>query len=41
LRTQMLDGSRQTLSAKDLQLVTITDDPAHAAELCLAAMPPH
>ena len=41
LRTQMLDGPRQTLSAKDLQLVTITDDPAHAAELCLAAMPPH
>jgi predicted Rossmann-fold nucleotide-binding protein len=40
LRTQMLDGPRQTLSAKDLQLVTITDDPAHAAELCLAALPP-
>ena len=41
LRTQMLDGPRQTLSAKDLQLVTITDDPTHAAELCLAAMPSH
>jgi len=39
LRTQMLDGERQTLSAQDLQLVTITDDPAHAAELCLAAVP--
>ena len=40
LRSQMLDGPRQTLGAKDLQLVTITDDPAHAAELCLAVMPP-
>jgi len=39
LRMQMLDGPRQTLSAKDLQLVTLTDDPAHAAELCLAAVP--
>lgn len=40
LRAQMLDGPRQTLSAEDLELVTITDDPAHAAELCLAAIPP-
>ena len=39
LRAQMLDGPRQTLSAEDLELVTITDDPAHAAELCLAAIP--
>src|SRR5581483_7231604 len=36
LRAQMLDGPRQTVSAKDLHLVTITDDPAHAVELCLA-----
>ena len=39
LRAQMLDGPRQTLSAEDLRLVTITDDPVHAAELCLAAVP--
>jgi len=37
LKAQMLDGPRQTVSAADLQLVTITDDPAHATELCLAA----
>jgi hypothetical protein len=37
----MLDGQRQTVSAEDLQLVTITDDPAHAAELCLAAVASH
>lgn len=41
LRAQMLDGQRQTVSAKDLQLVTITDDPAHAAELCLTAVSSH
>jgi len=39
LRAQMLDGPRQTVSAKDLHLVTITDDPAHAVELCLATVP--
>ena len=38
LRAQMLEGDRQTVSAEDLQLVTITDDPAHAAELSLAAV---
>lgn len=37
LKAQMLDGARQTVSAADLQLVTITDDPAHATELCLRA----
>jgi uncharacterized protein (TIGR00730 family) len=41
LRAQMLDGQRQTVSAKDLQLVTMTDDPTHAAELCLAAVSSH
>jgi uncharacterized protein (TIGR00730 family) len=39
LRMQMLDGPRQTLSAQDLALVTITDDPTYAAKLCLAAIP--
>ncbi len=39
LRAQMLDGPRQTLSAEDLELVTITDDPTYAAKLCLAALP--
>lgn len=34
LRAQMLAGPRQTVSAEDLDLVTITDDPAHAAALC-------
>lgn len=34
----MLTGSRQTISPKDLDLVTITDDPAEAARLAL--MPP-
>jgi hypothetical protein len=38
MRAQMLDGPRQTVSAEDLQLVTITDDPVHAAELCLASI---
>jgi predicted Rossmann-fold nucleotide-binding protein len=37
LKTQMLTGPRQTVSAEDLDLVTITDDPGHAAELCIAA----
>ena len=39
LRAQMLEGPRQTLSAEDLELVTITDDPTHAVDLCLAAVP--
>jgi uncharacterized protein (TIGR00730 family) len=41
LRAQMLEGPRQTVDAEDLQLVTITDDPTHAAELCLSAIPTH
>ncbi len=39
LRAQMLDGPRQTISAGDLDLVTITDDPAEAARLCLLPPP--
>ena len=37
LKTQMLAGPRQTVSAEDLDLVTITDDPEHAVALCVAA----
>jgi len=37
LKTQMLAGPRQTVSAEDLDLVTITDDPGQAAALCIAA----
>jgi predicted Rossmann-fold nucleotide-binding protein len=36
LKTQMLAGPRQTVSVEDLDLVTITDDPSHAAALCMA-----
>ncbi len=32
----MLSGSRQTISAQDLDLVTLTDDPAEAARIALA-----
>jgi predicted Rossmann-fold nucleotide-binding protein len=35
LKAQMLDGPRQTIGPEDLQLVTMTDDPDHAAHLCL------
>ena len=35
LKAQMLDGPRQTISPEDLHLVTMTDDPDHAARLCL------
>ncbi len=35
IREQMHDGQRQTISLSDLNLVTITDDPAHAAALAL------
>lgn len=35
IRQQMHDGERQTISLTDLNLVTITDDPAHAAQLAL------
>ncbi|MGE0821593.1 MAG: LOG family protein [Candidatus Binatia bacterium] len=37
LKTQMLDGKRRTVSEQDLNLVTLTDDPRHAVDLCLAA----
>jgi predicted Rossmann-fold nucleotide-binding protein len=37
LKTQMFAGPRQTVSAEDLDLVTITDDPGHASALCVAA----
>ena len=37
LRAQMVAGTRKTIDEEDLQLVIITDDPAHAAELCLGA----
>ncbi len=37
LKAQMLTGPRQTVSAEDLELVTITDDPGQAAEMCMAA----
>jgi uncharacterized protein (TIGR00730 family) len=39
VRAQMLDGPRQTISAADLDLVTITDDPDEAAALCLSPPP--
>jgi predicted Rossmann-fold nucleotide-binding protein len=39
LRTQMLDGPRQTVSAEDLELVTITDDLRQVVEMCVAAVP--
>ena len=32
----ILSGSRQTISARDLDLVTLTDDPAEAARITLA-----
>jgi predicted Rossmann-fold nucleotide-binding protein len=35
LRRQMVSGVRKTIDEEDLQLVTITDDPTHAVELCL------
>lgn len=38
IRQQMHDGQRQTISLADLDLVTITDDPAHAAALALAPL---
>jgi hypothetical protein len=37
LRAQMVAGPRKTIDEQDLQLVTITDDPAHAADRCLRA----
>jgi uncharacterized protein (TIGR00730 family) len=43
LQSQMLDGPRQTISAADLGLVQLTDDPEEAARLCLSpppALPP-
>ncbi len=39
LKAQMLDGPRQTISPADLDLVTLTDDPAEAARLCLLPPP--
>jgi uncharacterized protein (TIGR00730 family) len=36
LKTQMFSGSRQTVNAEDLDLVTLTDDPGHATALCAA-----
>jgi uncharacterized protein (TIGR00730 family) len=39
LREQMLEGPRQTISAADLDLVTVTDDPDEAARLALEPPP--
>lgn len=39
LRAQMLDGARRLISPEDLGLVTITDDAAEVARLCLAPPP--
>jgi predicted Rossmann-fold nucleotide-binding protein len=36
LKAQMLDGPRQTVSAEDLALVTITDDLRQVVEMCVA-----
>ncbi len=40
LRATMLDGPRQTIGPHDLALVTMTDDPAEAARLCLTPPAP-
>lgn len=39
IRLLMLDGPRQLISPEDLDLFTITDDPAEAARLCLEPAP--
>lgn len=39
IEVQMLDGPRQTISPEDLELVTLTDDPAEAARVALAPPP--
>jgi uncharacterized protein (TIGR00730 family) len=39
IRTQMLDGQRQLVAPADLDLVTLTDDPAEVVRLCLAPAP--
>ena len=36
IKAVMLDGPRQTISPEDLDLVTLTDDPAEAARIALA-----
>lgn len=35
IKAQMFEGDRQTISAEDLDLMTITDDPLEAAKLAL------
>jgi uncharacterized protein (TIGR00730 family) len=39
IRKHMLDGPRQLISPADMELMTITDDPAEVARLCLAPPP--
>ena len=39
LRAEMLEGPRQLISPGDLELMTLTDDPAEAAALCLLPPP--
>ncbi|MBA2665206.1 MAG: LOG family protein [Bradymonadaceae bacterium] len=39
IREQMLNGARQTISAGDLDLLTLTDDPTEAAALALEPPP--
>lgn len=36
VRTQMLDGPRQTIAAEDMDLMVVTDDPKEAADAALA-----
>lgn len=40
LREQMLDGARQTISAEDLDLVYVTDDPIEAARVAMTPPTP-
>lgn len=39
IRSQMLDGPRQTISAADLDLLHLTDDPEEAAALAMSPAP--